>query len=122
VISPKTRIKEVMTRVEIAMAASSLKNVEMIFSPRLEAAILTKVLPKRMVANTRTGFSIILAIDRFLESLFPANSLSFPCPKLKRAVSDPEKKPDRQSSIRRSNILKINFEPSKSDKANYYRI
>jgi hypothetical protein len=120
VISPKTRIRKVIARVDRTMAPSSLIKVEMMFSPRLAAAMLTNVFPRRRVARTRTGFSIIFEMSLFWGSLLFLNSLSLPWPRLKRAVSDPEKNPDRMRRIKREIVLKINWKSQNPE--NFYVI
>jgi hypothetical protein len=108
VTSPKTSINNVMARVEIMIALSPGKKFEMMFSPRLEAAMFTKVFPRRMVARIRAGSAIIRAMSRFRGVLLFLNFLSLPYPRLKRAVSEPEKKPERHNNSSRREILRVN--------------
>jgi hypothetical protein len=75
--------------------------------PRLDEATLTSIFPSRMVARSRWGLESILATNLLGDEGPVAICLTLSLLKLKRAVSEPEKKAEKQSRIAKPMSLTV---------------
>jgi hypothetical protein len=97
----------VMANTATNSAVPPEKILDEMFSPRLDEATLTSIFPRRMVARRRCGLESIFATSLLGDEGLVAICLTLSLLKLKRAVSEPEKKAEKQSKMARPISLAV---------------